>query len=194
MLRIHLDKPPALTAAELEGFATFQASYDLNIIGCRNPMPRINEFDDLLHVIHYHNGKWHEYVFPCTLDAGAHWMENPMRKGGTAHLKHPHQYRSAFTFGSHKGEYPCLVQAKKIDVWRDSNRNLELDEYNDGEATAIQIHRASKGDRSVLVNKWSAGCCVLQTGFAEFMELCYKQKKNGRGSKFSLTVLEGRYL
>ncbi len=194
MLRIHTSKPLVLLATEEQGFKTFQNSYDLNIIGCRNPLPRPNEFDDLIHVVHYHNGLWHEYIFPCTLDAGAYWMENPMRKGGTAHLIHPHQYKGAFTFGSHRGEYPCLVQKRKIIVWRDSNRNSELDEYNEGEATAIQIHRASKGDRSALVNKWSAGCCVLQTGFDEFMNLCYKQQKNNRGSSFSLTVLEGRYL
>tara|TARA_A100001011_G_C14304097_1_gene842221 strand:+ start:1705 stop:2289 length:585 start_codon:yes stop_codon:yes gene_type:complete len=194
MLRIHANKPLILLAAEEHGFKTFAKSYDLNLIGARNPLPRPNEFDDLLHVVHYHNGLWFEYIYPCTLDAGAHWMENPMRTGGTAHMVHPHQYRSAFTFGSHRGEYECLVQKRKISVWRDSNRNELLDEYNDGEAVAIQIHRASKGDRSALVNKWSAGCCVIQTGFHEFMELCKKQVKNNHGSSFSLTVLEGRYL
>ncbi len=194
MLRIHLTKPHVLSAVELEGFKTFQGSYDLNIIGCRNPLPRINEFDDFLHVVYYHNQKWLEHIYPCTLDAGAYWLKNPMRQGGTAHLKHPYQYRSAFTFGSHKGEYDCLVTPQKIEVWRDSNKNLKLDEYKESDSYAIQIHKASKGDRSALVNKWSAGCCVLQTGFEDFMDLCYKQKKNGKGSKFTLTVLEGRYL
>ena len=194
MLRVHLNKPPIIVAAEMQGFAIFERSYDLNIIGARNPLPRPNEFDDLLHVVHKHNDRWLEHIFPCTLDAGAHWLENPMRRGGTAALMHPHQYRSAFTFGSHRGEYPCLVQAKKIPVWRDNNRNDEIDEFNEGEATAIQIHRASSGERSALVNRWSAGCVVLQSEFGTFMELCRKQKVNRRGDKFSLTVLEGRYL
>jgi hypothetical protein len=193
MIRLHQNTPPIIRALQDLGYAVFEnKDYDLNIIGARNPDPRPDEFDDLLHVVYKSNGKWTEQIFPCTLDAGAHWHNNPMRSTGTAALIHPYQYRSAFTFGKHRGKYDCLVQTKAIPVWRDNNRNSILDEYNPSSATAIQIHQA--GTASVNVGRWSAGCCVLQSGFGTFMELCRKQEKAIRSKIFSFTILEGRYL
>ena len=112
-------------------------------------------------------------------------MENPARKDGTAVLMHPYQYRSSFTFGTHKGKYDCLVQRFAIPVWREKGGTEDIDEFLPSEAHAIQIHRASNNERSSQVNKWSAGCVVLQSGFKEFMDLCRQQERFLRSPIFS---------
>ena len=117
MIRIHSQKPPVLIAAEQRGFKTFTSQdYDMNIIACRNPEPRSDHFDDLIHIVYVVEGRYYEHIYPCTCDAGKYWLENPMRASGTAVLKSPHQYRSAFTFGLHRGLYKCVVQRKTIEV------------------------------------------------------------------------------
>lgn len=195
MIRVHSSQPPIIEEALKNGFKVFLSKdMDLNIIGARNPEPRPDEFDDLLHVVYKLDGKYIETIFPATLDAGKHWMENPSRSDGTAVLIHPYQYRSAFTFGMHKGQYDCLVQRKEIPVWREKDLDLEIDEHNPSTAWAIQIHRAASHERSSQVGRYSAGCLVIQTGFSEFMDLCRQQKTFTGSSIFSLTILEGRYL
>ena len=91
--------------------------------------------------------------------------------------------------------YECLVPCGDIPVWRDGNKDSII-EYggNDFDSAGIQIHRANSSNTSLKVGRYSAGCVVLQTGFDNFMDLCYKQKNAGKGSKFSLTILWGMFL
>ena len=195
MIRNHSSLPPIILEAQRHGFKTFlNSDYDMNIIGARNPEPRHNEFDDLLHVVYKKENRFVERIFPCTIDAGKHYMENPARRDGTAVLMHPYQYRSAFTFGKHRGKYDCLVQRFAIPVWREKGGTMDIDEFLPSEAHAIQIHRSSSSETSTQVDKWSAGCIALQTGFSKFMELCRKQEKNVRSPVFSLTIVKGRFL
>ena len=195
MIRIHNKKPPVLLATEEQGFKTFTSQdYDMNIIACRSFTARPDEFDDLLHVVYKENSLFIEHIFPCTTDAGKYWLMNPMRTDGTAILMDTYQYRSAFTFGFHKGSYPCLVQRKAIPVWRDNDLDLDIENINEGTATAIQIHRAGKHERTTRVGKYSAGCIVIQTGYQDFMDTVKKQKQFLHSEIFSLTVLKGLYL
>ena len=94
----------------------------------------------------------------------------------------------------HKGSYPCLVQTKPIPVWRDNDRDLDIENINEGSATAIQIHRAGKSEKTSRVGKYSAGCIVIQTGYNDFIETVKKQKQFLGSSIFSLTILKGLFL
>lgn len=193
MIRYSVDKPPVLARAEELGFVTFKGKYDLNIIACRNTGIESNVFRDTIHVIHHTEGSWEEHVFSCSTCPGVWWLENSQRTDGVAVLMHDHQYRSGYTFGKHRGEYDCLVPARSLEVWRDGNKDDVLDfGVMDGASASVQIHKAGK--RSLQVNKWSAGCLVLQTGFDSFMSLCRMQKIHGHGHRFTLTILEGIYL
>lgn len=195
MIRVHNKKPPVIEEAENKGFKVFlEQDYDMNIIACRSYTARPDEFDDLIHVVYKENGLFIEQIWPCTTDAGKYWLENPSRAAGTAVLMHPYQYRSAFTFGLHRQTYPALVQRISIPVWRDNDKDLEVEHINEGTATAIQIHRASKNNRSTLVGKWSAGCVVIQTDFDGFIGVLNKQHRYLNSKIFSLTILKGLYL
>lgn len=191
MIRFFKEKPPVIQQSEKLGFKTFKNHFDLNIIACRNEKVD-NQFRDTLHVVYWKDNKWVEYIFSCSTIPGRYWIDNVTRKDGVAILKHNHQYRSAFTFGTHKGTYSCLVTSSPIEVWRDNDKgDLDFDEVS-SLSYGIQIHKA--GYESSQINKWSAGCLVLQTGFDTFMKLCNQQKAAGHGSKFSLTILKGIYL
>ncbi len=193
MIRYHDGKPPVLARVEELGFDTFKGKYDLNIIACRNTALQGNTFRDTLHVVHHIEGVWEEHVFSCATCPGDWWLQNSKRNDGVAILMHDHQYRKGYTFGKHRGKYDCLVPAHSLEVWRDGNKDDVLDfGVMEGSSASVQIHKA--GSRSVYVEKWSAGCLVLQTGFDSFMSLCRLQKMHGLGSRFTLTILEGLFL
>ena len=100
-----------------------------------------------------------------------------------------------FTIGRRSSGYECLVPCADIPVWRDGNRDDIIDYGGeDYDSAGIQIHRANAFDTSATIGKYSAGCVVLQTGFDSFMDLCYKQHSNGKGLKYSLTILWGLFL
>ena len=197
--RSSLELPPILAEVERRGFLVFTGDrgYDLNIVGCRSLTTEPNRFDDFLHVSYKLEGRWIEFIYACTTDPGQFWLDNPMRSEGTAIVCHDQQIRGCFVVGSHRGRYQCLVQAPGVSIkcWRDNNRDEVLDFSGQvHEASAIQIHKA--GRRSINVEKWSAGCTVLQheSEFHHLMGLVNKQIDSGYGSKFTYTILQGIYL
>lgn len=193
------DLPSASTlieAAVAGGHRVFEGPFNLNLIALRATPGRVNLFDDLLCVVFQREkgGAWFAEHYPCTTDPGLYWLQNPGRLAGTAALAEG-QYRNGFTFGSHKGVYRCLVQHTPLRGYRDGNRDASLDlsgpvvELPMG--TGIQIHRASSTKPSASVDKWSAGCIVLQAAqdLDRLLALCDAQARAGYGSIFTLTLM-----
>ena len=165
--------------------------YDLNIVGVRTSDPAPNTFNDWITVFYVLQGRWVFFAFPATTDPGLFYLENPLNIEGTAILV-PGQYKGAFKIGIHKG-YPALKQAAPLKVYRDSNRDAVLDwhgEYGEG-IYGIDLHRASRDHASLRVDKWSAGCQVIQDPihFSFLMQLCYKSAVFW-GEYFTYTLLE----
>ena len=111
---------------------------------------------------------------------------------GTAIMK-PGQYRRAYKVGKHKG-YKALQQSGPVTVYRDNDRDEELDTTGVGEDTgmhAVNIHRASRVRASTQVDKWSAGCQVMQDPdhFDFSMTLCDRGAEKF-GNSFTYTLLE----
>jgi len=165
--------------------------YDLNLFGIRTKDMVANTFNDILGAMYLFDGRWNCFLFPGTTDPGTYWRLNPMNVAGTAVLK-PGQYRKAFKLGVHKG-YQALVQASPLPVYRDADRDneLELDEslVQTG-MFGINLHRASSVKPSTEVDKWSAGCQVLQDPFqfSFLMELAVRSA-NIYGDGFTYTLL-----
>ncbi len=190
-----------LAEMQARGQRTFDGPYNLNLIALRSAPGTINRFDDLLCVVFQREkgGPWFVEHYPCTTDPGLYWLQNPGRLAGTAALAEG-QYRSGFTFGTHKGVYRCLVQNTPLRGYRDGNRDQRLD--LDGPivelpmGTGIQIHRASSTKPSVAVDKWSAGCIVLQAehDLTRLLALCDAQARSGFGSSFTLTLLRWNFV
>ena len=166
--------------------------HDLNLVGIRNSESAANRFDDWLCLFYVFDGIWNRFAFPATTDPGSFYRENPLNVRGTAIMK-PGQYRRAYQVGRHKG-YKALQQVGPITVYRDNNRDLELDTTGVDEQRglyAINIHRASRERASTRVEKWSAGCQVMQDPdhFDFFMTLCERGAQKF-GNRFTYTLLE----
>lgn len=171
-----------------------QKPYNLNIIGVRSNNEIANSFDDWLYLI-FREEKGSEfkvYEFPITTDPGAYWLKNPMNVDGTAILV-PGQYRGSHQIGLHQGKYKALKQKKPLKVWRDNDRDTNIDKEGkiyEG-IFGINIHRSNATSQSQVVEKWSAGCQVFQkvADFNFLMETCEKAK-DLYGNSFSYTLLE----
>lgn len=134
--------------------------YNLNLVGIRKDYQASNRFDDTMVAFYKVDGVWRTHHWPVTTDPGWYYLENGLEKG-TAILKEG-QYRGAYRVGLHQGKYKALVQAKPVTVYRDSNKDHELDACRTETGLfGINIHRAGQWAPSTLVDKWSAGCQVF---------------------------------
>jgi len=168
------------------------AGYDLNIVGIRSNDTEANTFNDFLTISYRLKDQWVFFAFPATTDPGLYWRRNPMNVSGTAIIV-PGQYRGAYSIGRHKG-YPALRQTGELAVWRDANKDRVLDMGSEIPTEighfGCNIHRANSDHASAQVDKWSAGCQVVQdpTHFMFFMELC-ETAAASFGNSFTYTLI-----
>ena len=158
--------------------------FDYHFIGIRSKANLPNVFDDLFAVV---NGNEIKY-YTCTTNAGTHWLKNLLNPKGTALLK-PKQYIETWQIGLHQGKYEAFVQAKPVEVFRDGDKDDVAEETSVIEKGlfGINIHRASETTVSKLIDKWSAGCQVLNNP-VEFAEVL-KSAKNSNRKLFTYTLL-----
>lgn len=196
-----------ISALKKKGHLVFEndtKNYNLNIVGIRCAELKPNSFNDLICVFWKYMGVWTIRVFPATTDPGIYWLKNPENKMGTAIVKEG-QYQNVWQIGLHQGKYKALVQIRGIDIIRDNNRDDVLD-YNSAifekSICGINCHRANENGKSIQVDKWSAGCQVLQNReifnpenqsvkvfeFDYFMELCERAKAEF-GNSFTYTLI-----
>lgn len=179
-----------------KGYTFFDTGiYNLNIIGIRADNHEPNRFDDMIVVIYQdENYNWQIFKAEATTDPGRYWLLNPMRVEGTAILVEG-QYRGAYLLGLHKEQYTALVQRNaKVNVYRDRNKDEILDHDKDGIQEGyfgINIHRASSWRVTEDVEKWSAGCQVIQdpNKYDDFINLCSKQTTHTGCNTFTYTLI-----
>ena len=171
--------------------------WDLNLVGVRHSDRDSNHFNDALAVMWWANAHINLVVFPCTTDPGAYWREHPMNPNGTAILV-PGFYPGLWQLGLHRGRYEALVQRRDCWVYRDNDRDQELEE-RDAEfgVFGINLHRAAdRGagrsyDAPKSVDRWSAGCQVVPdtADYQVLMSLC-KRHARQHGNVFTYTLIE----
>lgn len=197
MVQIFDEMPEILKDVQKHNFKVFETGdMNINIIGVRHPNQIPDIFNDYLHILWKQDETWVQYKFTCTLNPGIYFLNSPMRKDGTAIVKHPQQIRNGLKKGYHKGKYECLVQNKPFQVWRDNNKDDVINEFNDSISWGIQIHRANAKFKSKRVHKWSAGCTVLQDPleYDIFMAIINKSiEKNPTWKFFTYTIIQGIY-
>lgn len=159
--------------------------FDFMIVGIRSTLDKPNEFDDLIGLVA--NGKvtW----FTGTTNPGVYWLKNLMNPKGTAVLK-PGQYIDSWTLGMHQGKYEALVQYKPITVYRDKDLDDKSEETSVTETGmfGINIHRANISAISKIIDKWSAGCQVVNNP-ADFITLLAEAKAS-KLKAFTYTLLK----
>ena len=166
--------------------------HDLNLVGIRTDDPTSNRFNDWMTVFYTFDDQWNFFAFPCTTDPGLYYRENPMNVKGTA-IVIPGQYKKLWARGLHK-QRKALVQVSSIRVWRDADRDniLETGTVDEGDHFGINLHRSNPKGASTQVDKWSAGCQVLQdTDHLTFLlRLCDRQVEKHNWDSFTYTLLE----
>ncbi len=174
--------------------ASRKRNYDLNIFGVRTASSMPGVFDDWMGAfwMNWDTDGWEYHIWSATTDPGLYWLQNPMNVKGTAILV-PDQYRSAYQLGLHRGKYEALVQSRELRVYRDENEDGTIDmrpETIESGLFGINIHRASADRRSIVVDKWSAGCQVVAgpADFAKLMDIC-KLAEAEWGPSFTYTLL-----
>mgnify|MGYP003657172885 FL=1 len=186
-----MSRPAVLDRIEAMGFKVFEGELNVNLIGVRSVSREANKFDDHLHLCYQTGGRWVEHVYTITTDPGTYWLANPSNVDGTAILV-PGQYRGAYAIGLHRGKYEALVQAGKVAVYRDGDRDNVLDPDVPAEwgHYGINIHRASAHRTSTAVEKWSAGCQVFADPeqFAQFLSVV-KASMEVYGDRVTYTLI-----
>ena len=177
-----------------KGYTLRKGSYELNIIGIRNDNAVPNSFDDTICVLFKDEYDEDTLVcFPATTDPGTYWLEHPMNVEGCAIMKEGN-YKEVYKIGIHKN-YKALQQIGKINYIRDNNKDKVLDFDAPKKVSGMyetNIHHADEAGKSVLVDKWSAGCQVIQKGWQEFIDLCEKSRLITERNLFDYTLLNIR--
>ena len=176
-----------------KGYALKEGVWELNIIGIRNSQSQPNAFDDTICVLfkdHYNDDTLR--CFSATTDPGQFWLLHPICVQGCAIMKEG-QYKDVYKIGNHKG-YKALEQIGKITFFRDNNLDAKLDFFgkNEKEISEVikaNIHHASATSTSISVDKWSAGCQVINSGWLDFIELCDQSALVTGKSIFTYTLL-----
>lgn len=182
-----------ISVMDRKGYKVFNnpKGHDLNIVGIRTKDMTSNRFNDWLTVFYISDGQWNFFPFPCTTDPGTYYRTDPINVKGTAIMKSG-QYRGLWKVGKHKG-YKALQQKNPCTVYRDANLDAFLDTKGIKQDTGlfgINCHRSNAGRASTRVDKWSAGCQVLQDPdhFVFLMALC--DRAAGKfGNSFTYTLL-----
>jgi hypothetical protein len=182
-------------AMQFKGYKVFEDDskpFNLNIVGIRSKDLEVNTFNDALCVFWKWKHGWNLYTMPCTTDTGLYWLNVPMTARGTA-IVVPNQYRGLWQIGLHQGKYEALVQRGNIKVYRDNNKDDRLDMSDktiEEGVFGINCHRAMDEQGANVVNKWSAGCQVLQSDhdYEVFMSIVNHAAEQW-GNSFTYTLL-----
>jgi hypothetical protein len=185
--------PSILQTLTRKGYTINTRPFELNIIGIRTNNTKPNTFDDTIHICYKReDGHWIHNSFAATTDPGTYWLKTFMNPNGTAILK-PGQYINSHRIGVHRNKYQALVQQNPVTVWRDANKDEQLNFNSTKEQTGIfgiNIHRAAIKGKTFYVDKHSAGCQVLAdvNDFNLLMQLAHRHKQL-YGNNFTYTLL-----
>lgn len=159
--------------------------FDFHFVGIRSAANLPNQFDDLFGVIQGNKIEW----FTCTTNPGTHWLKNLLNPKGCALLK-ANQYVDTWQIGMHQGKYKAFCQVKPVEVYRDKDLDDQAEETAvvDKGLFGINIHRANENMISKFIDKWSAGCQVLNNpaDFAKVLHLAEETKQK----LFTYTLLK----
>lgn len=158
-----------LEAYKKKGYKFYtRGNFNVNLFGIRMDNVLDNKFSDFLGIAYYVNDRATLIVIPATTCPGlygGHAAMNP-RPGGVAIIK-PGQYIGSHQFiDSYTGwlKYPYFQQVGKLTIWRDGDKDTEIDPTNEqfSEGDGINIHMMSNDEviesKNAIVNNWSEGC------------------------------------
>jgi hypothetical protein len=155
----------AKTKAELKKYV-FNQTKGITWVRCDKKLT--NTFDDF--GVLWVGGEIAE-VFPCSTTAGKHYIQNPITYGGVTgtaiaaaqFVVGSHQFKTSANWKSLWLGMPYFQQIKPIQIFRDGNKDGNLDEKVIQKGLfGINFHQAGLGN---LIDNWSAGCQVVPKAY-----------------------------
>jgi hypothetical protein len=176
-----------------KGYTFFEkGDFNLNIGGIRANSCQSDLWDDIRFAVYKRKGLWQVRSWKQTTDPGKPCLLNPSRPQGAAILC-PGQHCGAFAGGFHKQDRKryALLQAKPLPVYRDGNKDDQLD-FDPASIETGMIGLNMHGpyaDELERVGEASAGCQVAfsQADHTEFMTL-YDISKEKYGEMITYTL------
>jgi hypothetical protein len=153
------------TKAELKKYV-FNQTKGITWVRCDKKLT--NTFDDF--GVLWVNGEVTE-VFPCSTTAGKHYIQNPITYGGVTGtaiacsqlVYGSHQFKTSANWKSLWLGMPYFQQIKPIQIFRDGNKDGNLDEKIIQKGLfGINFHQAGLGN---FIDNWSAGCQVVPKAY-----------------------------
>ena len=173
---------------------------NLNIVGVRDPMAKVDVFSCRLHVFWKFAGVWKHFDWKITTFPGSRYLVERLLNVRGAAILVPGQYKGIYKLDLHGGRYRALCQRNgSVRVYRDGNRDREFDLEERKIQTGsfgINIHApvtVRAGMTSYIASRVyaaSAGCQVFQSlaDFLEFRSLCDRAAKLW-GNRFTYTLI-----
>jgi len=172
--------------------------YNLNLVGIRATKPVVNEFNCLFTVFWKYEGHWNIYKMQMTSLPGLYWLANPSNPKGCAILKEG-QYKGVYKVDKHNSKYDAICQRLgDVTVYRDADRDRDYDLVKGTEMTGmygINLHRAHPDYELETVDKYSAGCQVIQdpNEYEIHMDIA-KKAAEVWGNSFTYTLINEKDL
>ena len=152
-------------------------------------------FNDILGMIRFIGGKHVTEERVATVDPGVSMRVAPVNGAGAAIVK-PGYYKSVWERGLHKGKRQAFVQRGSITVYRDNDKDAELDTNGKTQTGlfGINLHDAYSANVATRVGSWSAGCQVLQksSDLARWVALADAQIKRGGIKTFDYALFDAK--
>lgn len=145
------------TVAKNKNYSIFLANKEypinLNLWGIRSSDSDTKRYNDILILFYQTNdianrdcefkGKaFKMFIYEATTDPSDFYLLKPMNNKGTA-IVVPNQYKGLWKIGLHKGKYKALVQATKINVFRDNNKD-DIADVMSSHFTSSPLYRGNE--------------------------------------------------
>lgn len=170
--------------------------YWLNIIGIRAADNTPNVFNDSIIFLQYlpTHDSYFLITAKATTDPGTYYLENPLNEKGTLVLA-PGFYKDIWAIDKHQGKYDAYCQRLgPVTVYRDNDLDdvAEKTQFTESGFFGCNLHRASRWNVVNQINKFSAGCQVIQDPavFEAALKLGRKQIEVHKKNAFSYILLE----
>jgi hypothetical protein len=153
------------TKAEIKRYV-FRQKKGITWVRCDKKLT--NTFDDF--GVLWIDGEVAE-VFPCSTTAGKYYIQNPITHGGITgtaiaaaqYVQGSHIFKTAANWKSLWLGCPYFQQIKPIQIFRDGNKDGNLDEKVIQKGLfGINFHQAGLGN---FIDNWSAGCQVVPKSY-----------------------------
>jgi len=166
--------------------------FEPNLLGVRNNYIATNTWDDMLIMTYKTNDEVKVVIFKnFTTDPGFYFLKTKLlNPKGCAFLKEGN-YPNMFIVGLHQGKYEALRQNKNVTVYRDADKDNDLEMHTEDTGMfGINLHH---GYGSKVIFNNSAGCQVLKdiSDLNTVLTICkIKENLYGKGIDYTLTNLK----